>query len=289
MAMEHPFDGGVPNRGAEPAEPRHAATVMLLCADGGPSGAGREEMRVLLLRRARSMSFAPGAYVFPGGRVDERDTDLGSPREDSAPAWWAGPHPSLWAARLGVPVPLGRALVCAAVRETFEETGVLLAGSSAAEVVADTRGEDWEADRRSLIDRSLSFAAFLNRRGLVLRSDLLRAWAQWITPRAEPRRYDTRFFAAVLPEGQQTREVDGEADEADLATWMRPADAVQGWRRGELVMLPPTVATCKELAACGSLESVMAAEREIVPIEPELREVDGQLQIIVPDGVDYPL
>ncbi len=285
-------------------EPDHAATVMLLRAHGtatpqrvadatvdtdfggASSGVGVADMEVLLVRRARTLSFAPGVYAFVGGRVDPRDADLGAPGADSAPAWWAGPDPGLWAEWLRAPVRLARALVCAAVRETFEESGVLLAGESATDVVSDTRGDDWEADRRALIERSLPFSTFLGRRGLVLRSDLLRPWSQWITPRGEPRRFDTRFFAAVLPEGQHNREF---GEEHDHVVWLRPDDAVQRWRRDELTMMTPTVATCEELAGCDSLEAVMAAEREIVPVEPTLREVDGEPRVVLPGGIEYPL
>ncbi|MFD0774439.1 hypothetical protein ACFQZ2_10935, partial [Streptomonospora algeriensis] len=193
--------------GSRDAAVRPAATVMLLheSAAGGV-------LEVYLLRRTSSMRFAPGMHVFPGGGVDERDTDRG--------IRWAGPRPAEWAERLEAAEPLARALVCAAVRETFEESGVLLAGPPSGGVVADTRGEDWEADRQALVDRSLSFTEFLRRRDLVLRSDLLRAWSRWITPPGESRRFDTRFFAAALPEGQQTRYVGGEADRV---AWMRPA------------------------------------------------------------------
>ncbi|MGI5119709.1 NUDIX hydrolase [Marinactinospora thermotolerans] len=263
---------GTPARGARPVEPRPAATVMLVREGGDPP-----DLEVYLLRRVSSMPFAPGAYVFPGGSVDPRDAD--------AEIAWSGPPAGEWARRLGADEPLARALVCAAVRETFEESGVLLAGSSSHEVVADTRGDDWEEDRRALIDRTLSFADFLRRRRLVLRSDLLRPWAQWITPEAEPRRYDTRFFAALLPEGQQTRDVGGEADRV---AWVRPRAAVEGWRRGELAMLPPTVITLGELAECATVSEVLAAERVISPIMPELREVDGEVRVLLPDGVDQP-
>ncbi|MDA8370178.1 MAG: NUDIX hydrolase [Nocardiopsaceae bacterium] len=274
MTTEHSREG-VLSGGADSVELRPAATVMLV-REG--AGHGTEGIEVYLLRRVPSMPFAPGAYVFPGGGVDERDADH--------EIRWAGPAPAEWAARLGTAEPLARALVCAAVRETFEESGVLLAGASGSDVVADTRGDDWEADRKALIDHSLSFADFLDQRGLVLRSDLLRAWSRWITPRGEPRRYDTRFFAAVLPEGQQTRDVGGEADRVE---WVSPAGAVARWERGELTMLPPTVSSCKELAACGSLSEVMAAEREIAPVTPELRVVDGETRAVFPGGVEYRL
>ena len=96
-------------------------------------------------------------------------------------------------------------------------------------MVGDTTGDDWEADRAALVARELSFAEFLARRGLVLRSDLLGAWARWITPEFEPRRYDTWFFVAALPEGQRTRNA---STEADRTVWIRPADAADGLRPG---------------------------------------------------------
>ena len=182
---------------AVPAEPRHAATVVLL--RGGGRHLGPE---VYLLRRQTSMAFAGGMCVFPGGGVDPRDHD--------ARVAWAGPSPAEWARRLACDESLARALVCAAVRETFEESGVLLAGPSDDSVVSDTTGEDWEADRVALESRELSMTDFL-RRGLVLRTDLLGAWSGWLTPVFEPRRYETWFFVAVLPEGQVTRDVSTES------------------------------------------------------------------------------
>ena len=163
-----------------------------------------------MLRRRASMAFAGGAYAYPGGSVDPRD---------ERPVAWAGPSRAQWAVRMGVDPAAAQAIVCAAVRETFEEAGVLLAGASADTVVEDTTGEDWEADRAALVAHELSFADFLGRRGLVLRSDLLGAWARWITPEFEPRRYDTWFFVAALPEGQRTRNA---STEADRTVWIRP-------------------------------------------------------------------
>ena len=177
-----------------PATPRDAATVALV-RDGD---AGLE---VFLLHRVTGMAFAGGMTVFPGGGVDERDSD--------ATIAWAGPQPAWWAGKLGVAEPLARALVCAAVRETFEECGVLLAGPTADTVVPDTTG--YRAARQSLVDREFSMAEFLAAQGLVLRADLLVPWSNWITPEQEPRRYDTRFFAAALPEGQRA---DGATTEA---------------------------------------------------------------------------
>ncbi|MFE0513712.1 NUDIX hydrolase, partial [Streptomyces sp. NPDC058964] len=180
-----------------PVPPKRAATVMLLRdTTAGPA--------VHMLRRRASMAFAGGAYAYPGGGVD--------PRDDDHQIRWAGPARAWWAQRLGVDESGAQAIVCAAVRETYEEAGVLLAGTAPDSVVGDTTGEDWEADRAALVARDLSFAEFLDRRGLVLRSDLLGAWTRWITPEFESRRYDTWFFVAALPEGQRTRNASTEAD-----------------------------------------------------------------------------
>ncbi len=121
-------------------------------------------------------------------------------------------------------------LVCAAVRETFEESGVLLAGPSPTEVVADTTGDDWEADRRALEAKELSFTSFLERRGLVLRSDLLGAWAAWCTPEFEPRRFRTWFFVAALPPGQRTRDVSSESSSVTWMSALGACDAVDAQR-----------------------------------------------------------
>ncbi|MDS1270007.1 NUDIX hydrolase [Lipingzhangella sp. LS1_29] len=260
---------------SESPRPRDSATVMLLRSVAEPAGSGFE---VYLLRRASSMAFAPGAHAFPGGGVDRRDVEL-------APGW-TGPSPQVWAQRLGVDTATARALVCAAVRETFEESGVLLAGPSTRELVADTRDEAWERDRRALLDRSLSLAELLARRGLVLRSDLLCPWSRWITPRGQPRRFDTRFFAAALPAGQQARDVGGEADRA---AWYAPAAALSAWKRGELPMLPPTMISLRQLAEYTAVTEVLAAHRDLTPIEPELDRVDGRERVLLPDGTTHPL
>ncbi len=236
-----------------PVVPKGAATVVLLRDQPG----GRPE--VYLLRRHLEMAFAAGMYAFPGGTVDVRDSD----REVA----WAGPTPAEWGRRLSCDEANARALVCAAVRETFEESGVLLAGASLDSVVDDTTGDDWEADRAGLVDRSLGFADLLGRRGLVLRTDLLATWAHWITPEFEPRRYDTRFFVAAMPPGQRTRDVSGEADSV---VWMTPAAAVAGVDAGVMAMLPPTYLTLRDMLAFGTVDAALAAAparhiRTVVP------------------------
>jgi 8-oxo-dGTP pyrophosphatase MutT (NUDIX family) len=245
--------------GRDPVAPRPASTVLLLrdTPEGSPE--------VYLLRRQRTMAFAAGMTVFPGGRVDPGDASIA----DS----WFGPPPEFFAKRLGCSEDLAAAYVAAAVRETFEESGVLLAGPTGGEVVGDTTGADWEADRRALEAGELHFADFLHRRGLVLRADLLGPWARWITPEFEPKRYDTCFFVAALPAGQLTRDVTSESDQV---AWMRPADAVAAVDAGELLMLPPTYVCCRELSSYDEVAAILpaAGDREIRTILPTVR-VDG--------------
>ncbi|MBP2404203.1 NUDIX hydrolase [Streptomyces syringium] len=253
-----------------PAAPRRAATVLLMRdTTGGPT--------VHMLRRRASMAFAGGAYAYPGGSVDPRD-------ERDVP--WAGPSRTEWARRLGVDAAGAQAIVCAAVRETFEEAGVLLAGPTPESVVADTTGADWETDRAALVTRELSFADFLDRRGLVLRSDLLGGWARWITPEFEPRRYDTWFFVAALPEGQRTRNA---STEADHTVWAAPADAAAGYDRGELLMMPPTISTLRALLPYGTVAEVLAAAREadLTPVLAQARLVAGEIVLSWPGHDEF--
>ncbi|MBW8482897.1 NUDIX hydrolase [Actinomadura sp. PM05-2] len=253
-----------------PAAARHAATVVVL--RDRPGGG----VQAFMLRRVSSMAFAPGAYVFPGGSVD--------PRDGEGELGWSGPAPEAWGEAFAASPTLARELVCAAVRETFEETAVLLAGPTGGTVVDDTRGDDWEADRRALLDRSSSFGGFLARRGLVLRSDLLRPWAHWITPAIEPKRYDTRFFVAAMPAGQRARDV---STESDHAAWVDPADAVAKAKAGEWFLLPPTIATLAELAGYATVADVLAAPREIVVHEPTGAIIDGEAYLVLPEDAAH--
>ncbi|WP_248962396.1 NUDIX hydrolase [Sphaerisporangium perillae] len=264
-----------------PVPARDAATVVLLRSlrdqngPEGPGGDGRDGdggLEVYMLRRAASMAFAAGAYVFPGGSVDPRDADQA--------VAWAGPAPETWGRLFGADIGTARGLVCAAVRETFEESGVLLAGPSADRVVADTTGDDWEADREALIDRRLSLAEFLNKRDLVLRADLLRPWGHWITPDVEHKRFDTRFFVAAMPAGQRTRDVGGEADEV---AWLRPERALDRAKKGEIFLLPPTFRTLADISEFEDVDAVMACDRKIVTFQPRAAEVDGEMWLVIPD------
>lgn len=262
---------GLADGSLTPVTPKRAATVMLLRdTPAGPA--------VHMLRRRASMAFAGGAYAYPGGGVD--------PRDDERHVRWAGPTRAWWARRLGVDETAAQAIVCAAVRETYEEAGVLLAGPAPDSVIGDTTGADWEKDRSALVARDLSFAEFLDARGLVLRSDLLGAWARWITPEFESRRYDTWFFVAALPEGQRTRNA---STEADRTVWIRPEEAAAGYDRGELTMMPPTVATLRALAPHSSAAEALAAarDRDLTPVLAGARMVNGEIVLSWPGHTEF--
>jgi 8-oxo-dGTP pyrophosphatase MutT (NUDIX family) len=258
--------------GMTPVDPKDAATVVLVRD-------GNRQIEAYLLRRHHEMAFAAGMYVFPGGVVDRRDSD---------PALaWAGPSDAEWAERLHCDEPTARALVCAAVRETFEESGVLLAGPTGDSVVADTTGADWEADRQRLVDRTLPFSDLLAIRDLVLRTDLLAACGHWITPEFEPRRYDTRFFVAELPAGQRTRDVSGESDRV---AWMTPRAACAGVDARQMAMLPPTYATLSQMSGIDRASVAVAAARDraITAIMPTVEVIDGESWLAVPETAAEP-
>ncbi|TSD48045.1 NUDIX hydrolase [Rhodococcus sp. KBS0724] len=250
--------------------PKDASTVILVRdAEGAASG-----IEIFLLQRVKGMAFAGGMTVFPGGGVDKSD--------GTAEVEWAGPSAEWWAERFSTDVARAKALVLAAVRETFEECGVLLAGPSADTVVADTFG--YSAARAALENHELTFSDFLKRENLVLRTDLLRPWANWITPIGEGRRYDTRFFVAASPKGQVA---DGVTSEAAEVRWQSPQDALDHWRAGGSILLPPTWTQLTELAKYNSVADVLAAEPEIPIILPTLYRDETTFRIDFPNQDDY--
>jgi len=264
-----------------PAVPRDAATVILLRQ--------APDLQAFLLRRTRALEFAPGACVFPGGSVDERDADpaIGETA-------WAGPAPADLGERLGISADRARGLVCAAVRETFEESGVLLAGPSPTDLVRE--GAVLAQDRRRLLDGSVSLGELLSQRGLVLRADLLTPWARWITPEVSPRRFDAWFFAAALPPGQMAAlaaatgpGAQPDPGESDSGTWLSPAAALEAARAGHITLLPPTAVTLAELASHRDVADILAQRRTIAPLLPEVIVEDERAWLAMPQAVDYPI
>ena len=240
----------------EPLPVRPAATVMLI--RDTPDG-----LSVFLMRRHSAMEFAAGMTVFPGGGVDDRDRDIDLARHGA----WYGPEPQWWAERFGVGPDLAAALVCAAARETFEESGVLFAGPAEDPdgIVGDA--SVYHRARSALADRTLSFGDFLRQEQLVLRADLLRPWSNWVTPEEErTRRYDTYFFVGALPQGQRA---DGDNTESDQAGWARPEAVIEDFATGGAVLLPPTWSQLDSLTG-RSVPEVLALERRIAKVLPKL-------------------
>ena len=216
------------------AVPRPAATVVLL----RPGEAGLE---VLLTHRPSTMAFAAGAHVFPGGRVDPGDADPALAARSVVSATAA-------AAALGGDLPPATALAAylAALRELFEEAGVLLADTSAT-------GERIREARSALLAGQVTLAEVADSLDLSLRTDLLTPLSRWVTPASSPRRFDTRFFAAMLPDGI---EPSFEGDEVAAHAWLRPADALAGMADGRLLLWLPTSSTLQQLEHVVDLDEI---------------------------------
>jgi 8-oxo-dGTP pyrophosphatase MutT (NUDIX family) len=247
-----------------PVVPKPAATVVLI-RDAPAPHPGRTPLQVFLQRRVAGMAFAGGMTVFPGGSVDRSDhLDV---------TGWIGPDPAAWGDRLGHPPELAGALVKAAVRETYEECGVLLAGDGTVTLADDVRAD--------LVGRRTTLTGVLGDRPL--RADLLRAWSRWITPPSSPRRYDTAFLVARLPNGQ---DADAHTTEAVEARWWHPAEALERWAAGELQLMLPTQTTLREIDHHPDCAAVLAAadRREIKPVRPELCLHEG-VDVLLPGDV----
>ncbi len=244
--------------------PIPAATVILL----------RDEPRfeALMIARAERSSFASGALVFPGGRVDPGDAD---------PLW------SDYATGLARDPALAAAQV-AAVREAFEEAGVLLArGPGGAVLDADDVAAlgPWRANVER--DDAL-FLTLVRRHGLKLAADDLTLFAHWIAPPGLHKRFDTLFFAAAFPEGQVVSE---DGDEATEALWISPEAALAARASGERKIIFPTARNIELLGLSSSTAAALdhARRRPVRPIMPQPREKDGALFLTIPDDLGYPV
>ncbi|OFT34093.1 NUDIX hydrolase [Corynebacterium sp. HMSC08A12] len=244
-----------------PVQPRHASTVILL--RDTLSG-----IEVYVQERASTMKFCAEMTVFPGGGVDSRDMpgDVDGDGHMSPAINWQGAEVKWWAKRLQKPESMARALVCAAVRETFEECGTLLATHRDGSPVVDTT--PYQEERKLLENHQLSFSDFMSNNNLVLRSDLLRPWANWVTPVEQPIRYDTAFFVAAMPEGQETR---ADTPEATSTGWFRPSTLLDGWRSRKISLMPPTWAQLKLLDTFRTIEEVLEFSSSL-SVDPVLEE-----------------
>ncbi|MGX7681438.1 NUDIX hydrolase [Jatrophihabitans sp. DSM 45814] len=248
---------------AVPARVQEAATVILLRD-------GENGLETWLLRRVEKMAFAAGMSVFPGGSVDPGDADTAA-----AGSGYPGNLSSI-AAQLETDVSHAGALVCAAIRETFEEVGVLL--SRPAALASEQARTDVEDGRRT-------FLSLLSELQVELDESAIRPWARWITPVGAPIRFDTYFFVAVVPDGATAASVTGEASHAD---WIPISEALSEFERGERPMLPPTFTNLRQVAQHTTAAEVLsaAAGREIRQVAPVVhRSETGEVTLVI-DGAE---
>jgi 8-oxo-dGTP pyrophosphatase MutT (NUDIX family) len=252
-----------------PAPPRPAATVVLVRdGEAGPEA--------LLLRRHRRSGFAADAWVFPGGVVDASDRADATDRLD-------GPSPEDWARRLELDDAAEAAgYVTAAIREAFEETGILLAHPDRTGVAHQHPAESLAVARRALLNEVITLRDVAVGNGLCLSGDQLIYVGHWITPEPEPRRYDTRFFAARAPADAVCDAHDAEMTDS---VWLSPAEAVRRFHDGQLKLLPPTVHTLRRLDGFASWEALRAAleEAPVPGITPRMERRPGGVAIVVPE------
>ena len=230
-----------------------------------------------MMRRTGRASFAAGAYVFPGGRVDGVDG-----AEEIAP-FCRGLDDAAASAQLGLPAG-GLAYWVAAVRECFEEAGLLMAERRDGE-----RLSVGEGDRHAVHDGALSMVDLCRRDDLVLDLSTTHYVAHWITPMGEKRRFDTRFFLTEAPPGQEGAHDDKETVES---LWVRPQEALRMQAAGELMMLPPTIINLGFLADHATAgDAVAAGEAEGPPplVLPRLRrDADGRMiGVAMPTDADF--
>lgn len=256
---------------------RDAATVMLV--RDGDSG-----MEVFMLRRNLNSDFVGGAYVFPGGAVDDAD------RHEDLERVARGRTDADASRLLGIESG-GLAYWVAAVRECFEEAGVLLACDPEGCVLslADEATGDRFADHRSAVnDGTRRFIEVLDEEELDILADEIHYFSHWITPVGPPRRYDTRFFVAAAPPEQVPLHDDGETI-ANL--WVRPAEALERHRAGDLEMIFPTVKNLEAIARfdrAADLLSHAASIASVPPIQPRIvNEEGGGVRILMPGDAEY--
>lgn len=242
------------------AHPRPAATVVV----ARPSAAAAE-VELFLVQRHHKSGFMAGAHVFPGGRVEEQDLafaqSLEAKRRDGIAALIDGEHDAVTAAAFAI----------AAIRETAEECGVLLA-----------RRDDGQSPKQAVVDTILAalrppepqnFAALLGAHALEIDLEGLAPLAWWLTPTAEPKRYDTRFFAAWAPAGQQAA---ADLIETTAGDWFTPSAALAAYRSGDIKLAPPTLVTLEDLVGVSDLESLKeSVHRPLRCVCPRLTHAEG--------------
>ena len=247
-------------------KPIPAATVLLL--------RDKPAFEVLMVERHENIGFAGGAIVFPGGRVDPGDRN---------PAWTE--HSTGAAAEL-LPSQV------AAIREAFEEAVVLIAREAGegteGPLVTGARAASLDPWRREVENDDAKFMELIRQEKLTLACDQLSLFAHWVAPPGLHRRFDTLFFAALCPEGQEARE---DGNEATEALWISPQDALAARERGERKIIFPTFCNLHLLGASKSAGEVIASARarRVVPVQPDVETRGGVKWLCIPEGLGYPV
>jgi 8-oxo-dGTP pyrophosphatase MutT (NUDIX family) len=246
--------------------PREAATVMLVRDD--------PDLQVFMLRRNLDADWVGGAYVFPGGAVDDGD------RAPAVLARCSDRSDAEASTRLGVATG-GLGYWVAGVRETFEEAGVLLARSAATGAPVDPSSAVLETRRDELNHGALTFAALLEAEDLVLDIGAMHYFSHWITPEGNHRRYDTRFFVAAAPDGHAYLHDDAETV---ASIWIRPADALAAGDRGELDLIFPTRKSLESLSRFTHAQDLLDAVTASDP--PRVVREFGGTRVALPGDPD---
>jgi len=261
----------------EPAEPvlaRDSATVIV--ARDGDRG-----LEVFMLERTLASDFAGGAYVFPGGRLDPADLDPGY--VDLIDGW----DPAR-AAEMGEDDETrARGILICAIRETFEEAGILLArGPDGTPVRLGPDATRWIEVRHALQAGDHDALEGAREAGIRFDATMLRFWGRLVTPVQAPKRYDTRFFIAKMPDGQVPLH---DALETTASRWVRPGEAVEQALAGTLSIIFPTRKTLESIAGYGSAGELLAAavDRPPDPILPRIVLREGEVRVVLPDGSSH--
>jgi 8-oxo-dGTP pyrophosphatase MutT (NUDIX family) len=246
-----------------PAIPRSAAALALL---RDAIQEGKEGIEVFMVRRHIQSDFAPDVFVFPGGTVKQEDRPL----ESSV----MGPHDG--------PTAPGTGFRAAAIRECFEEAGVLLArrGDQPLDFTG-VEAERFASHRAQLQRKEITLNEIVAREGLTLLTDALLHWAHWITPEAWPKRFDTHFFLAEAPQGQVAAHDDLETTES---VWIAPEVALSGFESGAFPLVFATVHQLRDLSAFSSYASARERLAGVTPeaIMPRIVEREGASVILMP-------
>jgi 8-oxo-dGTP pyrophosphatase MutT (NUDIX family) len=259
---------------AEASASRPASTILLLRDGVKVDGKSRDEIEVFMMVRHHQIEFNSGALVFPGGSVDAGDQEIVK-RSD------------LYSGGEGLS-EADRGFRIAAIRETFEESGILLARSKGSGTPVDARraGEIADAHRVALNEHKVSFLSILADNGLQLALDTLVPYAHWITPEGMPKRFDTWFFLAAAPPDQLGAH-DGR--ESTDSIWVSPREAVEGGESGRFKLPFPTTRNLIRLAKQGSVSAALEHARgmSVVTVMPVMTKTETGRQLRIPREAGY--